>query len=327
MVVEDADAPPDRDQDRADNQGEARVINVLMVEDDYDDFYLIREILKQNSKRQYRLSRALTLEDCVSQVQSTPPDIILLDLGLQDSSGLATLEKLLKSGIQQPVIVLTGVNDEELGENAIKIGAEDYLPKEEVSKTLLSRSINYGIERHRLTAELQQKASEDALTGLPNRSALFERIEVLISNTDRAETKLAIALLDLDGFKEVNDTLGHQTGDDLLRQIAARLRKSLRRSDMAARYGGDEFVLVFTNYHSESELMEVVQRKLNILTQPIRLYVNGEVQEVTIGASVGLAEWRASMTAQQIVNNADDAMYASKKNGKNQVTMATSLQS
>src|SRR5690606_40515977 len=100
--------------------------------------------------------------------------------------------------------------------------AEDFIPKFEVTTSLLSRSISYAIERYRLVVQLQNQALTDQLTQLPNRAAVYERLDSLISDCDRRAIRFGIALLDLDDFKSVNDNLGHRAGDDLLRQISAR---------------------------------------------------------------------------------------------------------
>lgn len=297
-------------------------IHVLVVEDDYDDFYLVRDLITRDEKRNYQVANCDSLQACHEYLEREAPHIILLDLGLRDSSGLDTLQLLLSSNISVPVIVLTGTHDEALGELAIKAGAEDYLPKGEVSATLLSRAISYAIERHTLISILKQKAHEDALTGLPNRLALFDRMEFLIGNAERGPVSLAVAIIDLDGFKDINDTLGHHAGDELLRHVARNIKEAMRISDIAARYGGDEFVLVLTNYNSRRELLETLERKLSAIRQPLTIHHTNSHSQVKVGASIGVVEWSTGQTAQQMINRADEAMYQSKKQGKNQITLA-----
>ncbi len=301
---------------------EKEILSVLVAEDDQDDFYLVQKMLSHDFRRNYRILQCTSLQSCLRDIGEFKPDVLLLDLGLTDSQGLNTLNAIVKAIQTVPIIVFTGVNDEELGEQAIKAGAEDYLPKGDTSAALLNRAISYAIERHRLMFALHKEAICDALTGLPNRTAFYDRLEVLIENSSRNQTHLAVALLDLDGFKEVNDELGHRAGDDLLCQVASRLQQKLRGSDMAARYGGDEFVMLLTNFHGQDELVEVLQRKLNIINQPYRIYAQAKVQEVVIGVSIGVVSWQPGMTLQQLINQADKAMYDSKNAGRNRITAA-----
>lgn len=295
-------------------------VDVIIIEDDDDDVYLVKEMLSRDEERKYTFTHCSNLQESCSILSQAKPDIVLLDLGLSDSYGLATLTALKEHLRETPVIVLTGINDDKLGQEAIKLGAEDYLPKAEVSTTLLSRAITYAIERHRLVQEVHQKASQDALTGLPNRWALFDRLDVLIDAAERNNAKLAVALMDLDGFKQVNDTLGHRLGDKLLQEVASRLTRDSRRSDMIARYGGDEFVMLLTNYGKKEDLIEVLNKKISAISEPILLKGTDETCKQRVGASIGVVEWTSSVNAQQLINCADRAMYHSKRCGKNRVT-------
>ena len=299
-------------------------LSVLMVENDPDDFYLLSHMLQAAKKKLYTVSHASNLLECLELLRARRFDVILLDLGLGDSQGMNTLETVIKSGISVPTIVLTGIDNEELGEQAIKLGAEDYLPKAEVSPFMLSRAVNVAIERHRLLSELRRQATRDSLTGLYNRAALFDKLNFLIEHMERNNTHLAAAMVDLDGFKTINDTLGHRVGDDVIMQASNRLRQGLRRSDLAARYGGDEFVLLLTNYQSTHDVMEVMEKKHKILCQPMTVYHKSQYKRVTVGASVGVAEWHKGMTASELLSKADQAMYQTKHGGKNAISLGES---
>lgn len=304
--------------------GGTRTINVLMVEDDPDDFYLLSRMLQADNKKLYNISHAHNLVECLEGLRQRPFDILLLDLCLSDSQGMATLETVVKAGIGLPTIVLTGIDNQDLGEEAIKLGAEDYLPKSEVSPFMMSRAVNFAIERHRLLSELRRQATQDPLTNLYNRNALFDKLNFLIDHMERNNTHLAAAMVDLDGFKTINDTLGHRVGDEVIMQAANRLRQGLRRSDIAARYGGDEFVLLLTNYQSSAAVLEVVARKHHNLCQAMTVYYKGRYQRVAVGASIGVAEWHHGMSASELLSRADQAMYETKHGGKNAIRMSKS---
>ena len=178
------------------------------------------------------------------------------------------------------------------------------------------------VERTRMLAEMSlrnwQLANFDSLTGLPNRNLLFEHLRKSLQQARRQWRMLALLLVDLDGFKEVNDTFGHEMGDELLRQVAGRLRQCIRATDTAARLGGDEFTIVLTDLE-QADAAEAVARKLVAsLAKPVLL---GEMT-ATVTASVGIALYRPEYPANleigmALLRRADAAMYEAKRAGKN----------
>jgi len=178
------------------------------------------------------------------------------------------------------------------------------------------------VERTRMLAEVSLRnwrlANFDHLTGLPNRNLLFEHLRKSLQQARRQRRMLALLLVDLDGFKKVNDTFGHDMGDELLRQIAERLRQCIRATDTAARLGGDEFTIVLTDLE-QAEAAEAVARKLVArLAEPV---LQGEMT-ATVTASVGIAlyhpEWPANLDmGMALLRRADAAMYEAKRAGKN----------
>lgn len=303
---------------------EAKVeyFDILVVEDDLDDYYLLKQSLNRLDGLEPRLEHVTQLKDALQKISERHYDIVLLDLNVSDSTGLATLRSLMRVCEHLPVIVLTGVDNEDVGKQAIKVGAEDYVPKSAISDNMLSRSIHYSIERHRLLLAVKRKADEDPLTHLLNRSALYAKLDTLIEQADRTNSQIALAMIDLDDFKIVNDTHGHTAGDDLLIQVSHRLTQQLRKSDAAARFGGDEFLLLITNYHSREDLFEIIKRKQSRLMAKYSVDTDKGKEEVFVGASIGVAEWRRSMAAGQLLAEADEAMYHSKRHGKNMITFA-----
>ena len=178
------------------------------------------------------------------------------------------------------------------------------------------------MERTRQLAEVSlrnwQLANFDSLTGLPNRNLLFEHLRKSLQQARRQERMVALLLVDLDGFKEVNDTFGHAQGDALLRQVAERLRQCIRATDTAARLGGDEFTIVLTDLEQAGAAEAVAHKLVASLSSPVEL---GEVT-VTVTASVGIAlyrpEWPASLeVGMTLLRHADAAMYEAKRAGKN----------
>jgi len=291
-------------------------ISVLVIEDDEDDFYRLSTLLKSDTRRVYTLTHCFDLPTACNELSRLDFDVVLLDLGLGITSGIETLLQLNKFSFDVPTIILTGSNDEAMGERAVIEGAADYIPKDEANTSLLSRTIVYTIERHHLIQELRNQALTDSLTALPNRAALFQRMGDIIDSSERRHSSFAAVMLDLDNFKWVNDNLGHQAGDELLKCVAKRLSSELRKTDIAARLAGDEFVLIYTHLRDKREIIDVVQAKLDKISVPTELIVNGEPQQLDICISAGIAIWEEGLTANKLLFRADSAMYASKKESK-----------
>ncbi|MFG3503905.1 putative bifunctional diguanylate cyclase/phosphodiesterase [Streptomyces sp. NPDC047821] len=178
-------------------------------------------------------------------------------------------------------------------------------------------------ERVRLQAQLQHNAEHDPLTDLPNRALFTQRVRQALSGRRAGDAGTAVLFIDLDGFKGVNDRLGHQAGDELLIQAARRLQDSVRAGDTAARLGGDEFAALILGDGSrdqsarEQRVQEIADRLRLTLSQPYRV----EGQEVRVAASIGVAFAEAGISAGDLLRNADLAMYRAKAGGKNRVEL------
>ncbi|WP_170309536.1 EAL domain-containing protein [Litorilituus lipolyticus] len=216
------------------------------------------------------------------------------------------------------------------------LGVDDYWRGEELIKASSGEKlhvlikINVGINKHGglhyivvmtdITAqkqaekELRYMANYDHLTGLPNRSLLIERIEHAIESTARIDSSLAVLFVDLDRFKQINDTLGHDYGDLLLNEVSTRFNSILRQDDTLARLGGDEFVILLEQYKSTNSLSGIAQKLINVAEQPIKL----KDTTVSIGASIGIAVYpEDGKDSSELLRNSDIAMYSAKQGGRN----------
>ncbi|MES9967088.1 MAG: sensor domain-containing diguanylate cyclase, partial [Sedimenticola sp.] len=169
-------------------------------------------------------------------------------------------------------------------------------------------------ERRQMEEEIKRLGNFDVLTGLPNRTMLFDRMHMAIEQAKRHHQHLAVLFFDLDGFKAVNDTHGHIAGDRLLREAGRRLLYCIRKSDTAARFGGDEFVVLLTDVNEDDAVVSAIEKIQETLRQPFEL----EDARAHIGSSVGVSFFpHNGETADQLLHAADSAMYKVKQEGKN----------
>jgi diguanylate cyclase (GGDEF)-like protein len=244
----------------------------------------------------------------------------LLDLSLPDSHGLETFTKVYAHSPKVPIIVLTGNDDSALALSAVKAGAQDYLFKGRLERELLVRSMQYSIERKRYQEQLEHQANYDALTGLPNRSLLHDRLKQAVF-TQRDRHAIAVVFMDLDHFKFVNDSLGHSLGDKLLETVAQRLQSIVRDGDTVARLGGDEFVLILNDQSKGDVIFRAMQRILGKISEPMTIGNH----ELCITCSAGVSIYpNDGPDVESLLKNADVAMYRAKERGRNNFQFFTS---
>lgn len=173
-------------------------------------------------------------------------------------------------------------------------------------------------DRKKAEEEIAYRAYHDELTGLPNRPLFADRVEVALANAQRKKIRIAAMFLDLDDLKIVNDTLGHATGDALLKLVAQRLKETLRQGDTIARVGGDEFVVLLPEVNHEADALRAANKILRSIVKPFVL----EADELHITASIGLAIGpRDGDSAEALIRNADGAMYRAKQSGGNRLEL------
>ncbi|MEO0323162.1 MAG: diguanylate cyclase [Myxococcota bacterium] len=287
------------------------VLRVLVVDDDEGDRAIVESLLRV-APGSYRLSFAASVTEALRAVEASAPDAVLLNLELPDASGLDALERVRASSPDVPIIATTSHEDERVALAAVAAGAQDYLAKGFVEARGLARALAFGIERKRAEATLLRMAHHDALTGLANRVLLREHAAAAIARQRRAGGGVALAALDLDRFKQVNDTLGHEAGDALLRAVAVRLRGAVRDEDLVARLGGDEFAIVLEGDDVSRLATTVAERVRVALARPVDL---GEREVVTRG-SVGIAVADDGDDVDGLLRKADLAMYRVKEEGR-----------
>jgi diguanylate cyclase (GGDEF)-like protein len=286
--------------------------HVLLVDDNPADALLTADILGQGSLGRFTVSHAATFAEAKQRLNSARYDAVLLDLILPDVEGLEAVKAVLAIAADVPLVVLSGLDDERLALEAVLNGAQDYLIKGQGDAALLRRAIRHAIERKRVERELSQLAKFDPLTGLPNRLLFRDRLAQAVQRIDRRDHVVALIFIDLDGFKAVNDRYGHATGDRLLKAVAGRLCRLVRRTDTVARLGGDEFTIILEGLRHADDAARVAEQVLRSLRQPFEL--GGLVIE--LGASLGVAiASHATEVPDMLTHRADVAMYRAKARG------------
>ncbi|MGH8691160.1 MAG: putative bifunctional diguanylate cyclase/phosphodiesterase [Burkholderiales bacterium] len=294
--------------------------NVLLIEDNPGDARLIQEMIREDPDAPFKLHCADRLSRALEHLSNGETGLVLLDLSLPDSIGLDTFARVYAHSPTVPIIVLTGNDDQKTALSAVKGGAQDYLVKGRLDRELLLRAMHYSIERKRYQVQLEHQANYDALTGLPNRNLLHDRLRQAVY-AQRLPRAIAVVFMDLDHFKFVNDSLGHSTGDLLLKAMAERLRSVLREGDTVGRVGGDEFVLILNDQSNEEIIYRAMQRISSKVSELIT--IGGKELYVTCSAGISIYP-QDGRDVETLLKNADAAMYRAKEGGRSNFQFYTS---
>jgi diguanylate cyclase (GGDEF)-like protein len=282
---------------------------VLVLEDSPGDAHLISEHLSHLPGGPRTVHVVGLLSEAIAVLHDEAVDVVLVDLSLPDAVGLDVVRRVTTAGPGAAIVILTGMEDDGLALRAIQLGAQDYLAKG-VDGPALRRAVRHALERKRASLLLTQLAHRDPLTGLANRLTFRDRLAHAMAVARRASSKAAVVYVDLDRFKPVNDTFGHEVGDGLLREVATRLQAAVRGSDAVSRLGGDEFGVIVENIQDEGQLTQVLDRLRVGLVQ--QFFIDGHAIEVS--ASLGVAVFPgAGATGDDLIRAADRAMYRAKQ--------------
>lgn len=262
-------------------------------------------------------------------IKQWQPDAVLLDwlLPVLDGGAVTRFVKADPVFARTFVIIASARGEGSSRAEGIEIGADDYLVKPVEPKELLARLRN-GLVLRRLQAELEEKnrelarlAQTDVLTELPNRRAFNFRIERELRNAERHNDAVALALLDLDRFKRINDRFGHDVGDEVLKEVGRRLRDACRAGDQSARIGGEEFAAIFTRTPLEGAI-QAAERLCELISNTS---IATSAGELSVSASIGVATagGQIGYDPHELFRAADDALYRAKGEGRNRVRLST----
>jgi adenylate cyclase len=298
---------------------------IIIADDDRSNRILLRRCLEMEGHQVFEAANGV---EVLQTLHSGQCDLVLLDIVMPEMDGFQTLARIRHEPRWKdlPVIMISALD--ELGSvvHCIEMGAEDYLSKP-FDRVLLRARIGASLEKKRLrdrerrkTKELEQtlqllekaqaqlalQASQDALTGLANRHC----VNALLDQRTKGSSSFSVVYIDLNGFKKINDTYGHHAGDDLLREVGARLRTSFRASDLVGRWGGDEFVVVVDA--NLEQVPNTAARIANCLSRPITVGAGDQNHRVSVAAAVGVATWHPGDKVVDVFHRADGNMYRAK---------------
>jgi diguanylate cyclase (GGDEF)-like protein len=295
-------------------------LRLLIVEDSEDDALLLLRELRQGGFDP-RWQRIDTADALVSALEREQWDLVIADFSIPGFSGTEALELLRARDGDLPFIFVSGTIGEEVAVAAMKAGAHDYVMKGNMRRLVPAierelRDADMRREHRRIAARVQHLAYHDVLTDLPNRALLHDRLLQALAMAQREHESLALLILDLDGFKYINDTLGHRVGDALLQELGRRLLKVIRDADTVARLGGDEFAVLLLGA-GEDSVQRVARRLLTAIEQPF----HADQLELTVRASLGVAFYPThGDSADMLLQRADIAMHTAKESGNGMAT-------
>lgn len=300
---------------------------ILVVDDELELQRLIRQRFRRQIKAQEMefifASNGLEALHCLQQDGQI--DMVLTDINMPDMDGLTFIQLLPKINETLKAVMVSAYGDMPRVRQAMNRGAFDFLTKpidfQDLEQTI-ERTLEFvrqlkdkQLQTERFQEELRQAAFQDALTELPNRAWLYAHLRHLFEQSKMPQKRMtALLFIDLDGFKAINDNLGHLIGDLLLKGVAQRLRLCLREGDLAVRLGGDEFVILLEGVPDVAVALAVAERVQLQLSQPFQF----NDLEASIGASIGIALGGSGQyqNPEELLQEADIAMYAAKAKGK-----------
>ncbi len=267
-----------------------------------------------------------TFEEALVRVRGGDPDLVVVSLGMRGFDGLRLCSQLrsLPEGRNIPILVVVSDGDRRKLTQALEMGVNDYLTRP-VDKNELVARVRTQLRKKRYADRLRhnvqlslEMAITDQLTGLHNRRYMSRHLDNLVASAKKAEKPIAFVIMDIDYFKSVNDTHGHDIGDEVLKEFAARIAANVRGIDLACRYGGEEFVVVMPDTDVAFAYSVSERLRHSIETTPFRISRAPNSLNLTI--SIGIAGLEGpDDTADALLHRADQALYSAKKSGRNRV--------
>lgn len=296
-------------------------VDICVIEDDAAQCRLLATQLRNLG---YSVTESGTATAGLQAVYQSRPRVVICDINLPDQSGIQLCRQVRSDGSLDGmyVLLITAMAGEHHKSDALEVGADDFLTKPYDFEELKSR-IRSGMRFHRLQERLARAAVTDGLTGLWNHSQFRAELDREFTRTRRYGGCLSLLMIDLDHFKAVNDTYGHEVGNQVLVSAARQLERIVRDTDLVARYGGEEFAVICPETGTD-EAYRLAQRLNRSFPEQIRL---SDHPDLVVRASIGVAstESAAVNSVPDLINLSDHALYQSKREGRNRVTACAEL--
>lgn len=293
---------------------------LLIVDDEPGNIEILIELLQPDYKIRVAKNGETALKIIFSE---EPPDLILLDVMLPGIDGYEVCKKLKADPCSNkiPIIFITGKINEDDEIKGFEVGAVDYVTKPFSPIIVKVRVKTHAeLKKHRDYIEMQNLS--DGLTGIPNRRRFDEYLTSIWDLGRRENSALSLILMDIDHFKKFNDNYGHLAGDECLKKVAQTLQATLRRKiDLIARYGGEEFVCILPSTDLDGAVMIAEKFRQKIVSIKIPHEFSNVAEYVSISAGVASITPTGDLKPNAIIKAADDALYMSKKNGRNRVSI------
>lgn len=291
-------------------------VNVLLIEDNENDAYLLKLKLGETAQEKFVIEHAASMEQAMRIYDSAKFDIFLLDMGLPGISGLDALDRILQDTTNTPVVIITGTKDDELANNAIKRGAQDYLIKGEHGTEILQRTIRYAIERKQFESKVIELKYYDRVTGLINTEMFSKSLRDQIQHIMHEEDDLAVLLIGINGMDEINNFLGVEVRDKLLKEIGQRLKKYHDVKNSVARHTRNEFLMLLNGERAAADNFHRTMRHIaRIINEPLAVDGNN----IQLSCNIGIVSFpTCGRDEKTLIKNADVALLHARESGLNQ---------
>lgn len=295
-------------------------VDVCVIDDDPAQRALLRSRLLREG---FSVVQADNGADGLRQIIRHRPHIVICDVLMPGLNGLAVCKEVRSDPSLDGtyIIMVTSLDCRDFKHRALLTGADDYLPKP-FDLLELSARIRNGLRVSRLQERLRNAALTDGLTGLWNHTHFRNQLDIEFSRTRRYGGVVSLLMIDLDHFKAVNDTYGHEVGNDVLKRTASHLSRMVREIDVVARYGGEEFVIILPETHVDGAMVRAQRIRECIAAYP---FENREIQpNGKLTVSIGVSSYpKDGRTKEELIESADQALLEAKRTGRNKVLVAT----
>ena len=283
---------------------------ILIADDDRSMRVALQNVLVSDG---YEIESVSDGVEAIKRCEAKMPSLILLDALMPNLNGFEACKKIrmLKEGKHVPILIVTALEDEDSIERAFDSGATDFIPKP-VHFAVMRQRVSRLLKASRAEVHVRELAYNDSLTGLPNRTMFIVQMNKLIKKVRPESQLLALLFLDLDRFKFVNDTLGHDVGDKLLQQVAERIQSCVRPVDIVSRLGGDEFTLALDSIEDRSVIGKIAEKICRRIGEPYTF----DGKDVYVSASIGISIYPDDgVNISELMKRADTAMFKAKERG------------